>query len=50
MSRPLKGFITYTHINTNKRDELRMRLAVMQQQNKLVTWHDAEITGGGKVA
>ena len=25
-----------------------MRLAVMQQQNELVTWHDAEMTGGTK--
>ena len=25
-----------------------MRLDVMQQQNKLVTWHDAEMIGGDK--
>ena len=25
-----------------------MRLAVMQQRNELVTWHDAEMTGGDK--
>ena len=48
MSRPLKGFITYAHKNTTAKDELIMRLDVMQQQNKLVTWHDAEMIGGGK--
>ena len=48
MNRPLKGFITYAHKNTTAKDELIMRLAVMQQQNKLVTWHDAEMTGGTK--
>ena len=48
MSRPLKGFITYAHKNTAAKDELITRLAVMQQQNKLVTWHDAEMTGGTK--
>ena len=48
MSRPLKGFITYAHKNTTAKDELIMRLAVMQQRNELVTWHDAEMTGGDK--
>ena len=48
MSGPLKGFIAYSHKDTEKKDELRMRLAVMKQQNKLVTWHDGDITGGGK--
>ncbi|MYD23335.1 MAG: tetratricopeptide repeat protein [Holophagales bacterium] len=48
MSEPLKGFIAYSHKDTQKKDELRMRLAVMKQQNKLVTWHDGDITGGGK--
>ena len=48
MSKPLKGFITYAHKNTAAKDELITRLAVMQQQNKLVTWHDAEMTGGTK--
>ena len=48
MSRPLKGFITYAHKNTTAKDELIMRLAVMQQRNELVTWHDAEMTGGTK--
>ena len=48
MSKPLKGFIAYSHKDTEKKDELRIRLAVMKQQNKLVTWHDGDITGGGK--
>ena len=48
MSRPLKGFITYGHKNTTAKDELITRLAVMQQRNELVTWHDAEMTGGDK--
>ena len=48
MSRSLKGFITYAHKNTAAKDELITCLAVMQQQNKLVTWHDAEMTGGDK--
>ena len=48
MDKPLKGFITYAHKNTTAKDELIMRLDVMQQQNKLVTWHDAEMIGGDK--
>lgn len=48
MSGTLKGFITYVHKNTAAKDELITRLAVMQQRNELVTWHDAEMTGGTK--
>ena len=48
MSGTLKGFITYAHKNTAAKDELITRLAVMKRQNKLVTWHDAEMTGGTK--
>ncbi len=48
MSKPLKGFITYAHKNTAAKDELITRLDVMQQQNKLMTWHDAEMIGGDK--
>ena len=48
MSKPLKGFIAYSHKDIQKKDELRIRLAVMKQQNKLVTWYDGDITGGGK--
>ena len=48
MSRPLKGFITYAHKNTMAKDELITHLSVMQQRSELVTWHDAEMTGGTK--
>ena len=46
MSKPLKGFITYSHENTEQKDELRKRLAVMEQQNELVTWDDGQLTPG----
>ena len=46
MSKPLKGFITYSHENTAQKDELRKRLAVMEQQNELVTWDDCQLTPG----
>ena len=46
MSKPLKGFITYSHENTAQKDELRKRLAVMEQQNELVTWDDGQLTPG----
>ena len=48
MSKPLKGFIAYSHKNTTEKDTLRTYLAVMKQQNKLVTWHDADLTGGDR--
>ena len=35
MSEPLKGFITYSHENTEAKNELRKRLAVMEQNNEL---------------
>ena len=46
MSKPIKGFITYSHENTAQKDELRKRLAVMEQQNELVTWDDGQLTPG----
>jgi len=46
LSKPLKGFITYSHENTAQKDELRKRLAVMEQQNELVTWDDGQLTPG----
>ena len=46
MSKPLKGFITYSHKDAAAKDELRERLAVMEQKNELTTWHDGEITAG----
>lgn len=48
MNKPLKGFITYSHEDTEAKDELRKRLAVMEQQNELVTWDDGQLTPGDK--
>ena len=48
MNKPLKGFITYSHEDTKQKDELRKRLAVMEQQNELVTWNDGQLTPGNK--
>ena len=50
MSKPLKGFITYSHEDTAQKDELRKRLAIMEQQNKLVTWDDGQIIAGDKAS
>ena len=46
MSKTLKGFITYSHEDTEAKNELRKRLAVMEQQNELVTWDDCQLTPG----
>ena len=46
MSKPLKGFITYSHKDAAAKDKLKERLAVMEQKNELTTWHDGEITAG----
>ena len=46
MSKGLKGFITYSHEDAAAKDELRKRLAVMEQKNEFTTWHDGEITAG----
>ena len=46
MSEPLKGFITYSHENTEAKNELRKRLAVMEQNKELVTWDDGQFTPG----
>ena len=46
MSKTLKGFITYLHEDTKQKDELRKRLAVMEQRNDLVTWDDGQLTPG----
>ena len=49
MSKPLKGFITYSHKDAEQKDELRERLAVMEQQNELVIWSDCQLTPGDEV-
>ena len=46
MSKLLKGFITYSHKNAAAKDELIERLAVMEQEDELTTWHDGEIAAG----
>ena len=48
MNKPLKGFITYSHKNTEAKDELITCLAVMKQQNELITWHDNEMLPSDK--
>ena len=48
MNEPLKGFITYSYEDTEAKNELRKRLAVMEQQNELVTWDDGQLTPGDK--
>ena len=46
MSEPLKVFITYSHKDTDDREELRRRLAVMEQQGMITLWDDNEILPG----
>ena len=48
MNKGLKGFITYSHKDAAAKDELRKRLAVMEQKDEFTTWHDGEITPGDK--
>ena len=46
MSEPLKVFITYSHRDTDAREELRIRLAVMEQQGMITLWDDNKILPG----
>ena len=46
MSKPLKGFITYSHEDTEKKDELKTRLSVMVREGKIKLWDDNEILPG----
>ena len=46
MRKPLKGFITYAHKDTEAKEELREYLAVMEQNKELVTWEDGQLTPG----
>ncbi|MYF97615.1 tetratricopeptide repeat protein, partial [Candidatus Poribacteria bacterium] len=50
LSKPLKGFITYSHEDTAQKDELRKQLAVMEQQNELITWEDSQLIAGDKAS
>ena len=46
MSELLKVFITYSHRDTDAREELRIRLAVMEQQGMINLWDDNKILPG----
>ena len=46
MSEPLKIFITYARKDKAAKNELKTRLAVMEQQGKITIWHDNEILPG----
>lgn len=46
MNNPLKIFITYAHKDTEAKDELITRLAVMKREGLISIWHDNEITAG----
>ena len=46
MNEPLKGFITYSHKDAEQKEELRERLAVMEQQNEMTPWDDCQLTPG----
>ena len=48
MSKALKVFISYSHQDRKEKNELCKRLAVMEEQNKLVTWYDGQLTPGDK--
>ena len=48
MSKPLKIFITYSHINTEAKDKLITCLTVMKCEGLISIWHDNEILGGDK--
>lgn len=48
MSKPLKGFITYSHADTKAKDELTTRLAMLRSEGMIDIWHDNEITPGKK--
>ncbi len=46
MSKPLKGFITYSHKDLQQNAELKTRLAVMENEGKITLWDDNEILPG----
>ena len=46
--KPLKLFIAYAHKDTEAKDELITRLAVLQQQGLIDLWHDNQIIPGDK--
>ena len=46
VSRPLKIFVTYSHKDTEAKDELITHLAVMKREGLIDIWHDNEIISG----
>ena len=48
MVKPLKIFITYSHKNTEAKDELITHLAVMKSEGLISIWHDNEIVPGDR--
>ena len=48
MSEPLKIFVTYSHKNTEEKDELITRLTLLKGEGLISIWHDNEILPGDK--
>ena len=48
MSQPVKGFISYSHEDEQKRKTLRTRLVVMERTGAIKVQDDTDITAGGK--
>ena len=48
MNKPLKGFITYSHKDEQKRKKLRTCLAVMERAGEVTLRDDSDINPGGK--
>ena len=46
MSDPLKVFMTYSHKDTEAKNELITRLSVLIRENRVTIWHDNEILAG----
>ena len=46
MSDPLKVFMTYSHKDTEAKNELIKRLSVLKGENRIRIWHDNEILPG----
>ena len=48
MSESLRVFITYSHKDTEAKENLITRLSVMERENKINIWHDNEIIPGDR--
>ncbi|MEA3212600.1 MAG: internalin [Chthoniobacter sp.] len=47
---PVRIFISYSHKDENLRAELETHLKLLQRENKIATWTDRRILGGGRWA